>query len=87
MKVESEIWDLEAKLELFLDHFGTLVPFGTKSRIRDFFGAPACCGQITFYKKQMNAKEHSFAKDSCLHIIYMFWGTPTACLFDCCICL
>ena len=24
----------------FWDHFGTLVPFGTKSRIRDLIGAP-----------------------------------------------
>ena len=40
LKVESEIWDLEAKSGLFWDHFGTLVPFGTKSRIRDLIGAP-----------------------------------------------
>ena len=35
LKVESDIWDLEAKLGLFWDHFGTLVPFGTKSQIWD----------------------------------------------------
>ena len=40
LKVESEIWDLEAKSGLFWDHFGTLVPFGTKSRIRDLIGPP-----------------------------------------------
>ena len=38
--LESEIWDLETKSGLFWDHFGTSVPFGTKSQIWDLFGAP-----------------------------------------------
>ena len=38
LKVESEIW--EAKSGFFWDHFGTLVPFGTKSQNWDLFGAP-----------------------------------------------
>ena len=41
LKVESEIRDLHAKSGLFRDQIGTLVPFGTKSRIRDLIGAPA----------------------------------------------
>ena len=40
LKVESEIWDSEAKSGLFWDHFDTLVPFGTKSRIWDLNGLP-----------------------------------------------
>ena len=35
------IWDLHAKLGLFWDQIWTLVPFGTKSQIWDFIGAPA----------------------------------------------
>ena len=31
---------LGSKIGTFWDHFGTLVPFGTKSRIWDLFGAP-----------------------------------------------
>ena len=34
---------LESKIGTFWDHFGTLVPFGTKSRIRDFVRAPGFC--------------------------------------------
>ena len=41
LKVKSEIWDLEVKLGRFWDHFGTLVPFGTKSQIWDLIIAPA----------------------------------------------
>ena len=33
---------LGRKIGTFWDHFYTLVLFGTKSRIRDFIGAPAC---------------------------------------------
>ena len=36
---------LGGKIGTFCDHFGTLVPFGTKSQIWDLFGAPVC---ITF---------------------------------------
>ena len=35
-----KIWAFGTKSGLFWDHFGTLVPFGTKSRIRDLIGAP-----------------------------------------------
>ena len=34
----QKFWDLKAKSGLFWDHFGTLVPFGTKSQIRDLIG-------------------------------------------------
>ena len=40
-KVNRVIWDLDAESELLWDHFGTLVPFGTKSQIRDLTAAPA----------------------------------------------
>ena len=50
LKVESEIWDLGGKIGTFWDHFGTLVPFGTKSRIRDLIIAPASCLPITLNK-------------------------------------
>ena len=32
---KGEIWDLQAKLGLFWDHFRTLVSIGTKSQILD----------------------------------------------------
>ena len=32
---------LGGKIGTFWDHFGTLVPFGTKSQIRDLIVAPA----------------------------------------------
>ena len=40
---EGRIWNLGlgGKIGTFLDHFGTFVPFGTKSRIRDLIVAPA----------------------------------------------
>ena len=41
MRNKTEVWDLEAKYGLFWDLFSTLVPFWTKSQIRDLIGAPA----------------------------------------------
>ena len=34
-RYKGEIWDLQAKLGLFWDHFRTLVSIGTKSQIWD----------------------------------------------------
>ena len=37
---KGKIWDFGTKLGLFWDQIWTLVPFGTKSQIWDFIGAP-----------------------------------------------
>ena len=49
--------------DFFWDHFGTLVPFGTKSRIRDLIGTPGLSSLISSHEAEVfspwTAKRHN----------------------------